>query len=256
MKKTAYITGASSGIGEEFARQLLNTYRVVLIARNQSKLESLSQEFRKISPDSNPILLSLDLTLNSDVKILCDKMIQDSSLGLLINNAGYGTVGAFSDLNIQEELREIQLNVTTLVETTHAALQNFKKQKSGAIINVASIAGYLPAPYSATYAATKAYVRSFTESIFEELRDSGISIQALCPGLTHSDFHQRAGIEKSNFPNFMWMTAEEVVTASLLALKRNQVICIPGGVNQSAVGLTNLLPSSITRKVAGMLMKK
>jgi short-subunit dehydrogenase len=228
----------------------------VLIARNQSKLESLSQEFRKISPDSNPIILCLDLTQVSDVKTLCNKMKEDTSLGLLINNAGYGTIGGFADLKIEEELREIQLNVTTLVETTHAALQNFKQQKSGAIINVASIAGYLPAPYSATYAATKAYVRSFTESIFEELRDSGISIQALCPGLTHSDFHQRAGIEKSNFPNFMWMTAEEVVTASLLALKRNQVICIPGGVNQSAVGLTNLLPSSITRKVAGMLMKK
>ncbi|NCN09375.1 MAG: SDR family oxidoreductase [Leptospira sp.] len=256
MKKTAYITGASSGIGEEFAKQLAKDYNVVLIARNQSKLEAIANELNTLHPSTQTSYLNLDLTISKDLNTFCQALEKDSSLGILVNNAGFGTVGEFAELDLQEELREVQLNVTSLVAGTHAALQNMKKQKSGTIINVASIAAYLPAPFSATYAATKAYVRSFSESIHEEAKLHGILIQALCPGLTHSDFHQRAGIEKENFPKFMWMSATDVVETSLKSINSKQAICIPGAVNQSAVGLTNLIPSSLTRKVAGMLMKK
>lgn len=256
MKKNAYITGASSGIGEEFANQLAASYNLILVARNKSKLESLVKELNLKHSETKASSLPLDLTESKDISSFCKTIENDSNLGMLVNNAGYGTVGEFAELDIQEELREIQLNVTTLVAATHSALKNFKKQNTGIIINVASIASYLPAPYSATYAATKAYVRSFTESIHEEAKVHGILVQALCPGLTHSDFHQRAGIEKKDFPNFMWMNSKEVVSTSIKSLKSKQAVCIPGAVNQSAVGLTNFIPSSLTRKFAGMLMKK
>jgi short-subunit dehydrogenase len=140
------------------------------------------------------------------------------------------------------------------VALSHVALQSFKKRKKGYLINVASIAGYLPAPGSAIYAATKAFVKSFTESIHEEARIHDVYVQALCPGLTHSDFHQRAGIEKSKYPNFMWQNASDVVEESLNALKYNQAVCITGSVNQGAVTLAEFMPRGILRRLSGKFL--
>lgn len=256
MNKKAYITGASSGIGKEFAIQLMNSHDLVLIARNLQALEDLKLEILAKVPDRDIEVISLDLTKSKDSKTLYKKVLSDNDLDLLVNNAGFGTVGDFSDISIEEELKEIQLNVSALVELTHAALINLKKRNSGGIINVASLAAYLPAPYSATYAATKAFVKSFTESIHEEAIRHGVVVQSLCPGLTHSDFHQRAGIEKSNFPKFMWMDSRDVVKDSLRSLKKKHAVCIPGGVNQTAIGLTNIVPNFLSRKLAGQLMKQ
>ncbi|MCC5813848.1 MAG: SDR family NAD(P)-dependent oxidoreductase [Leptospira sp.] len=256
MRKKAYITGASSGIGKEFALQLKESHDLVLIARNQVSLDDLKLEIESKVSGINVEALSLDLTKDKDCKKLYKKLIDDKDLDLLVNNAGFGTVGEFAEIPIEEELKEIQLNVSSLVELTHAGLINLKKKKSGGIINVASLAAYLPAPYSATYAATKAFVNSFTESIHEEAISHGVVVQSLCPGLTHSDFHQRAGIEKSNFPNFLWMDSVAVVKESLKSLKKKHAVCIPGGVNQTAIGLTNIVPNFFSRKLAGKLMKQ
>ncbi|WCL49880.1 SDR family NAD(P)-dependent oxidoreductase [Leptospira sp. GIMC2001] len=256
MKKKAYITGASSGIGREFALQLMNSYDLVLIARNPDQLKLLASEIQKLNDLCKVQIESLDLTKYEDLSKASNLIANDLSLGILINNAGFGTVGEFATLDIEKEQNQIHLNINALVQLTHSALNNFKSQKSGSIVNVASIAGYLPAPFSATYAATKAFVCSFTESIHEEAKQYGIHIQSLCPGLTHSDFHQRAGIDKSSFPNIMWMKAEDVVKESLKSIKKNQAVCIPGAVNQTAVGLMAMVPTGLTRRIAGQLMKK
>ncbi|TGN19005.1 SDR family NAD(P)-dependent oxidoreductase [Leptospira idonii] len=251
--KNAYVTGASQGIGKEFVRALAHDYNVFLISRS---LPDLNKAIQEIEPKSRGILkaISLDLTKKKDQEELSEILSKDKEFELLVNNAGFGTTGEFASLDLSKELDEINLNVKALVALSHTALSQFKKSKKGFLINVASVAGYLPAPGSAVYAATKAFVKSFTESIHEEAKPYGIHVQALCPGLTHSDFHQRAGIEKSKYPGFMWQTAEEVVEESLHSLRYNQAVCITGTVNQGMVGLTELIPRSWVRKGAGKLM--
>lgn len=252
----AYITGASSGIGKEFALQLKNTHDLALVARNQSALDELAITIQSNNPHTKVETHSLDLTKKEDLDRLYSLIKKDTSLDLVINNAGFGTVGEFAEATLTEEMRQIQLNINALVELTHGSLKNLKAQGKGGIINVASLAGYLPAPYSAIYAATKAFVKSFTESIHEEAMQHGVVVQSLCPGLTHSDFHQRAGIDKNGFPKIMWMHADEVVKDSLNSLRKKEAVCIPGAVNQLAKGLTNIVPNSLTRKIAGNLMKQ
>jgi len=251
--KNAYVTGASQGIGKEFVRALCKDYNVFLVSRSLSDLNKVIAEFE---PTSRGILkaISFDLSKKKSQEELSEIISKDKDFELLVNNAGFGTVGEFANLDLEKELDQINLNVKALVTLSHTALREFKKRKKGFIINVASIAGFLPAPGSATYAATKAYVKSFTEAIHEEALPYGINVQALCPGLTHSDFHQRAGIEKSKYPGFMWQTAAEVVSESLRGLRYNQAVCITGAVNQGVVGLAGLLPRSWIRKGAGKFM--
>jgi short-subunit dehydrogenase len=251
--KNAYVTGASQGIGKEFVRALSKNYNVFLISRSLSDLNKVIAE---IEPSSKGLLkaISLDLSKKKSQEELSEIMSNDQDFELIVNNAGFGTVGEFASLDLEKELEQINLNIKALVSFSHTALREFKKRKKGFIINVASIAGFMPAPGSATYAATKAYVKSFTEAIHEEALQYGIFVQALCPGLTHSDFHQRAGIEKSKYPAFMWQTATEVVEESLQALRYNSAVCVTGTVNQSVVGLVGLIPRSWIRKGAGRFM--
>jgi short-subunit dehydrogenase len=251
--KNAYVTGASQGIGKEFVRALSRDYNVFLVSRSSQDLQKAISE---LEPSSKGILkfISLDLSKKKSQEEFSEILSHDQDFELLVNNAGFGTVGEFSELDLEKELEEINLNVKALVTFSHTALREFKKRGKGFLINVASIAGFLPAPGSATYAATKAYVKSFTEAIHEEAKPHGIYVQALCPGLTHSDFHQRAGIEKSKYPSFMWQTAQEVVEESLHELRYNSAVCITGTVNQGVVGLTGLLPRSWVRKGAGKFM--
>ncbi|MCU0825440.1 MAG: SDR family NAD(P)-dependent oxidoreductase, partial [Leptospira sp.] len=204
--KNAYVTGASQGIGKEFVKALCKNYNVFLIARSESDLKKVIQE---IEPQSRGILkyYSFDLSRKKDWEELSSILHKDKDFELLVNNAGFGTVGEFAELPLETELDEINLNVKALVALSHTALHSFKKREKGFLINVASIAGYLPAPGSAIYAATKAFVKSFSESIHEEAKKYNVFVQALCPGLTHSDFHRRAGIEKSKYPDFMWQDA-------------------------------------------------
>ncbi len=250
--KNAFVTGASQGIGKEFVRVLSKTHNVFMISRKENDLTSVIKEF---GPTSKGILkaIPLDLSKKDNREQLYSLIKTDSDLDILVNNAGFGTVGEFCELPLNSEIDEIHVNVKAVVELSHAALGNFKKKKSGSLINVASIAGYLPAPGSAIYAATKAFVKSFTESLHEEMKPYGVRVQALCPGLTHSDFHQRAGIDKSKFPKFLWQDSETVVRESLEALEINEAVCITGMVNQSAITFTEFLPRSLVRKLSGMI---
>jgi short-subunit dehydrogenase len=253
--RRALVTGASAGIGEAFAQRLARDgYDLILVARSQDRLDTLAKQLHRqhhvrVEP------LPADLTDSAQLHVV-EKMIEGSEgLDLLVNNAGFGTLGKLAELDVDREENEVRLNVIALMRLTRAALPAMVGRRSGAIINVSSMAGFQPAPYNATYAATKAFVTSFTESISEELRGSGVSVQALCPGFTRTEFQERAEIDVSRIPNAMWMSAEAVVDASLQALKRGDVVCVPGLQNKVMATLTSLVPRSLTRRLVAAMAR-
>ena len=254
-RRGALVTGASSGIGAAFARRLARDhYDLVLVARGRERLDALAAELRA-DHSRHVEVLPADLTHAAELRVV-EKVVADADLDLLVNNAGFGTVGTFAKLDVAKEEEEVRLNIVALMRLTHAALPRMVARHRGGIINVSSMAAFQPAPYNATYAATKAFVNSFTEALHEELRDTGVAVQALCPGLTRTEFQDRAGIDVSRIPSFAWMTAEAVVDAALSALHRGELICIPGIANRALVTLTGAIPRSITRRVAGTLGKR
>jgi short-subunit dehydrogenase len=197
-----------------------------------------------------------DLTDPTAVRAIEEIIAGDPRLELLVNNAGFGTAGRFAELDPGKEEAEIRLNVVALVRLARAALPGMIARGRGAVINVSSMAGFQPAPYNATYAATKAFVTSFTEALHEELRGTGVRVQALCPGFTRTEFQVRAQIDTSSIPSFAWMSAEAVVDAALAGLRRGEVVCVPGLANRAVATLLGQLPRSVVRRVAGMTGKR
>ncbi|RMD81492.1 MAG: SDR family NAD(P)-dependent oxidoreductase, partial [Candidatus Dadabacteria bacterium] len=173
----------------------------------------------------------------------------DERLELLINNAGFGVECRFHEEEIERQLEMIRLNVEALVRLTHAALRPMVERGHGAIINVSSGAGFAPAPFFAVYAATKAFVTSFTQAVHEEVASRGVRLQVLCPGFTRTEFQQVAGVDSSRFPGFMWQTPEEVARASLEALRKGRLVCIPGYVNQALLAVRGPIGQVLTRKI-------
>jgi hypothetical protein len=244
--QTALITGASSGIGAAFADELAKQQtNLVLVARSEDKLNQLADRLRQIAPIQVEVLVA-DLTQTGANQAIFDRVSQKGlTIDLLINNAGFGDYGAFSDRPLAKQLEMIQLNVLALVELTYLFLPGMKSQGSGSIINVGSIAGFQPLPYMSVYAATKAFVLSFTEALWAENRQFGIRVQALCPGPTSTNFPNVA-----EFPNSMnfsgpqkLATPEEVVLQSLEALAKNESTVVTGGLgNQLIVNIPRFLP--------------
>jgi uncharacterized protein len=226
--KTALITGASTGIGVVFARQLAQRQMdLVLVARSRDKLEQLAAELREQSGVKITVIVQ-DLTVAQAGKLVYDTVThQGISIDLLVNNAGFGDYGTFSEQDLARQLEMIQLNNVVVVELTHYFLRGMLARGAGAIINVASIAGFQPLPYLSVYAATKAFLLSFSESLWAENKDKGIDILALCPGPTQSEFFQVARFPSAFMgKNGKLDTAEVVVQDALTALaqKHNNVV--------------------------------
>ena len=241
--KVALVTGASSGIGEAIAQHLFSAgYKVY----GTSRRGDVSQNAFKMLP--------LDVTSDTSVAAAVSELIRlEGRIDLLVNNAGFGTTGPFARLDPDQEEAEILLNVLALVRLTRAALPGMLARGRGAIINVSSLAAFAPGPYDATYSATKAFVNSFTEALHEELCGTGVHVQTLCPGFTYTEFQQRAGIDIAKIPTFAWMGPEAVVEASLRALQRRQVVCVPGPINRLLALLMGAAPRRLVRHVAGIL---
>jgi uncharacterized protein len=253
VKPIALITGASAGLGAEFAKQLAKkNYDLILVARDKARLEALAASL----PESHCEVYPADLIKVDELKRLEQKISSGTPLDLLVNNAGFGTFGPFYQSNIEKEEEEIHLNVIALVRLTRAALAPMVSIGKGAILNVSSIAGFVPGPKNATYNATKAYVSSFTEAIYEELQGTGVHAMALCPGFTRTEFQDRAQIDVSSIPNFAWMTAEKVVEEALYGLERRELFCIPGGGYRALVGAIGLSPRTLIRKASGFITRK
>lgn len=253
MKETAYITGASAGLGAEFARQLANQYHLLLIARDKEKLSRVKTEIENKGGTAE--IYICDLSRATDVHELQSRILREARLGLLVNNAGFGTVGPFHATDFAKEQGQILVNINALHALTYAALKVLTAKNSGAIINVSSVAAFQPAPYSATYAATKAFVLSLTRAIAEELSGSDVVMQALCPGLTRTEFHERAEMEINQVPDIAWMSAEDVVKASLEGLKNKELTVVPGIVNKTMMTLGNFIPDNLKNKIVGAAMK-
>ena len=198
---------------------------------------------------------AVDLTEEEELAALVAGVAADPP-DLLVNNAGFGTVGAFAELEAERELEEIQLNVVALVRLTRAALPSMLGRGRGGIVNVSSLAGEGPGPFTATYAATKAFVTSFSQSLHEEVRGSGVVVQALLPGFTRTEFQEVAGVDPGIVPGFAWMRAEQVVRASLGALEAGEAVCIPGAGNRLLGGLQSLAPRALTRRVLGAVQRR
>jgi short-subunit dehydrogenase len=232
---TALITGASSGIGQAFAYKLASQgYNLLLIARRSERLSAIAMDLtQKFKVHSEA--LSLDLSQSADIENLAEKIRTLPALHLLINNAGFGIQGPFVHNAPEREKAMIQLHVLAPSQLSLAALPLMMRQRSGSIVNVASVAGLMLTPDHVNYNATKAYLISFSKSLAEEYQHSGIQIQALCPGYTRTAFHQQAdflAFQAHQVPSFLWMEPEHVVEKSLAALKSGQVIVIPGVLNQ------------------------
>ena len=177
-------------------------------------------------------------------------------LEVLVNNAGFGTIGRFAALDPDRDEAEVRLNVVALSRLTRAALPGMIARGLGGIINVSSVTALLPGPYHATYGATKAFVNSFTEALHEELRGTGVRVQALCPGFTRTEFQERAGVVSRNVPSFAWMTPEYVVEASLTGLRRGTLVCVPGPIYQVLTTLIAVLPRSLVRRLHGITSRR
>ncbi len=177
-------------------------------------------------------------------------------IDMLVNNAGIGTYGTFAELDLAREEQEIRLNVLALVRLTHAALGDMTTRGHGAILNVSSLAAYQPAPTSATYGATKAFVNSFTHAVHEEARATGVHVMVVCPGYTHTEFHERAGLGPTTVPEFMWQSADDVVAVALRDLDRRRSLSIPGTLNKTLGALSSTAPAGISRRVAGMVVRR
>ena len=225
---TAVVTGASSGIGAAFARALAREgYNLILHGRREDLLRELCVELREIHGIHAEYLVA-DLGEGEGLRRLEERIRQTSTLALLVNNAGFGTTEEFREADIEQQEAMIRVHVLASVRLAHAAIPAMLTRRQGAIINVASVAGFMISPANVTYCATKAYLINFSESLHLELRASGIRVQALCPGFTTTDFHQRLGYDMSDRIFRYFGTAESVVEDSLKALRRGKVICIPG----------------------------
>jgi short-subunit dehydrogenase len=249
----AWVTGASSGIGTAFAQRLARDgFDVVLVARNQKRLEAVADEIRKESPVAVDVLLA-DLTEPASLAEVEQGISGDPQLELLVNNAGFGTAGRFHELDRDGEEAEVRCNVIAPLRLAHAALGAMVVRGHGAIINVSSIGGLMPTPFNATYGSTKAFLVSFTEGLREELRGTGVKVQVLCPGFTRTEFQERAGVKTDAIPNALWMSAEAVADESIHALERNVLICVPGRMNRVYSSSLGLIPRALVRRLGGII---
>jgi uncharacterized protein len=258
---TALITGASSGIGAVFARELAARGNdLVLVARRRDRLEKLAAELTE-NYRVQVEILSIDLTEpEAPTKVYQAVAAKNWTVDISINNAGFGDFGEFIKGDRRKFLNMIQLNITALVDLTYQFLPQMQQRRQGSIINVASIAAFLPMPYVAVYAATKAFVLSFSEALWAENQNNGVKILTLCPGPTQSEFFEvaaRKDTKSSNLENMKIATAEEVVRDALNSLNEGVSNVVTGGLpNQLIANIPRFLPRESLAKVLAKQFQK
>jgi len=243
----ALITGATAGIGNAFTRLLAEKkYDLVLVARDLSRMEEQAADYRAkygvqveiIQADLSKVdeLAKVEARLHELIK----------PIDVLINNAGFGLNKAFSSSKVEDEQQLLDVLVTAPMRLTHAALPQMHARKSGTVINVSSVAGWIA---GGTYSAAKSYVTVFSESLNTELRNSGVNVLALCPGFTHTEFHQRGQMKMGGLPTFMWLDADRVVADAWAAAQKGEAICIPGGQYKVLSWIARKAPRGLVRRI-------
>lgn len=249
-RPVALITGASAGIGREFAEQLAALgYDLVLVARDRARLESLASDLHSRHGRACEVLAA-DLSVDEDTDRVVARL-DAGDVAVLVNNAGFGTKGTLARTDRAAQERMLRLHVMATHRLSHAAVQSMVPKGRGAIITVSSVASYLTSPGNVNYCATKTYQRFHIEGLAQEVAGRGVYVQALCPGFTRTEFHQRAGMKGSAYPGWMWLSASRVVRESLAAMQRGApTVVVPGKRWRSIVALLQLTPSWLWRRVA------
>ena len=252
-RPVALVTGASAGIGRELANVLAREgHDLVLVARRQPELEQLATELKEqYGADSR--VISADLTKATAASGIVKELGPDTQIDVLVNNAGFGGLGAFVERDRKDDLRMIALNVTALTDLTKAFLPGMVERKRGRILNVASTAAFQPGPFMAVYYATKAYVLSLSQALAEEVSGTGVTVTCLCPGVTESEFHQVAGTEGVPLTNAVSMSARTVAEAAYKGMTRGKLVVIPGLHNKIGAQSIRFAPRGMVLKIVRRL---
>lgn len=247
---TALITGGTAGLGAEFARQLAaRGDDLVLVARDAARLQEraddLAQRYRV-----HVEVLPADLCDRAQLAVV-EERLRDLGrpVDLLVNNAGFGTNQLFLDGDLDEEQRQLDVLVTAVLRLTHAALPGMVRRGTGGVINVSSVAGFIA---GGTYSAAKSWVTVFSEAVDRQVQGTGVHVTALCPGFTHTEFHQRAGMDVDHLPDWMWLDAPDVVSAALADFRRGKPVSVPGAQYKALSTLARYLPRPMVRRASGV----
>lgn len=244
--RIAAITGASAGLGTVFARKLAaQGYDLILIARRLDRLRLIADELTRANGIAAEAVLA-DLSRLEDIEAVANRLQRESRLALLVNNAGFGTIGRFWETPIDDQIAMHRVHIDATMRLSRAALASMVPRDEGAIVNVSSVAAYFRSPSNVSYCATKAWINAFTEGLHLELKGLGsrVGVQALCPGFTYTEFHDVAGMSRDPIPKWVWLKAEDVVDASLDALSTRKLFVVPGWQYKLVVALGSKLPAS------------
>ena len=243
-RPVALITGPTSGLGEGYARRFARDgYNLVLVARDVDRLVAMAAELRA-AHGVDVEVLPVDLAQAGDRHRVAERLA--AGVQILVNNAGLGTSGEFWTAEPAMLQRQLDVNVTAVMELTRAALPPMLAAHKGTVINIASVAGLLPGRGS-TYSASKAWVVFFSEGLANGLAGTGVGMHAVCPGFVRTEFHQRAGIEMSSTPSVMWLSVDDVVNGSLADIAKGKVVSIPGIQYKALTGAGRLIPRGLVR---------
>jgi uncharacterized protein len=245
--RKALITGASSGIGKAFAQRFAQLgFDLIITGRRKEKLALLTKQLEEQFGISVKIIIA-ELSEEKDIKKILKVIANEDNIFVLINNAGFGSGKEFHTNDIDNHLNMLQVHVVTAIKLVHAVLPRMISRNEGTIINVSSLGAFTPAQGNSIYSSTKMFLKNFTETLHMEVSQYGIKVQCLCPGFTHSDFHERCenrNVLKNN--HFIhWMEAETVVDRCLKSLEKGKIVCIPGFVNRLLAGIIPFIPRFI-----------
>jgi uncharacterized protein len=247
----AAITGASAGLGTVFARKLAaQGYDLLLIARRLDRLQKLADELgraHRIAADVH----EADLAAEEGIASTAARLAAEPRLHLLVNNAGFGTVGRFHEIDVASQIAMHRVHMDATMRLSHAVLPGMVARNAGAIVNVASVAAFARSPANVSYCATKAWINAFTEGLYLELTGlkSNVTVQALCPGFTYTEFHDVLGVDRAQISKWLWMSADSVVDESLAAIPRRKLYVIPGLKYRFIVTLMTKIPTALRLKM-------
>ena len=254
--KTALITGASSGIGYELARSFAgHGYDLVMVARSEQQLRQLAAGLQEAHGVATRVIVK-DLALaGAPAEIVAELQRDDVQVDVLVNNAGFGNYGLFAENDLCAELRMLQVNIVALTHLTGLLLPGMLKRRTGKILNMSSVAGFQPGPRMAAYFASKSYVLSFSEALASELKGTGVSVTALCPGFVATHFHRRAGADGSKMMGMPKTDVKTVAELGYRALMNNRAVVVIGLVNNVIVQALRLAPRALIRSVSRFLIR-